>query len=90
MENKRITNDIMTHLEFAKLCGTRAGMLQYGATSTIDLEKLPKEDIADVFKIVYAELQQKKCPCKLVRYLPGNKEEYVDPNELYIDPAYYN
>ena len=77
-KDKKKTKPIMTKFEKAKILGIRSEMLSSGALSTIDLPK----NIDNSYDIAKMELEQKKVPLIVRRYLPDGSIEDWRVSEL--------
>lgn len=80
--NERITTKYMTKYERARVLGTRALQISMNAPITVELE-----GETDPLKIARKELQKKKIPIIIRRYLPDGSYEDWPVRELeVVDP----
>lgn len=78
-KDKRITSEIMTHAEYTRVVSERAKQIENNAPIFIILK-----NEHDPIKIAEAEIRQKKCPLKIVRYLTKNIKEEWKVNDMII------
>ncbi|XP_065163317.1 DNA-directed RNA polymerases I, II, and III subunit RPABC2-like [Atheta coriaria] len=78
-KNKRITTKYITKYEIARVLGTRALQLSMSAPVMIDIG-----EETDPLAIATMELQEKKIPLIIRRYLPDRSYEDWPINELSI------
>lgn len=74
---KRVTTPFLTKYERTRLLGTRALMLSENAQTTIDTK-----GESDVLKIAVMELEQRKIPLMIRRYLPSGDFEDFSIDDL--------
>jgi DNA-directed RNA polymerases I, II, and III subunit RPABC2 len=79
--NQRITNNIMTKYEKARILGTRAMQISRNAPVFVELD--PNE--IDPLQIAEKELREKKIPFIIRRYLPNGIYEDWAISELIIE-----
>lgn len=77
---KRITKPFLTKYEKTRLLGTRALAISMNAPVTVDTE-----GETDALKIAIKELEQKKIPLIIRRYLPNGSFEDFSIDELEIE-----
>ena len=75
--SKRITTPFMTKYERARILGTRALQISMGAPVMVDLD-----GETDPLKIATMELNEKKIPMIIRRYLPDGSHEDWKVEEL--------
>ncbi|KAI6646621.1 DNA-directed RNA polymerases I, II, and III subunit RPABC2 [Oopsacas minuta] len=75
--SKRITTPFMTKYERARVLGTRALQISMGAPVMVDLD-----GETDPLKIATMELNEKKIPMLIRRYLPDGSHEDWKIDEL--------
>ena len=73
----RITTPFLTKYEKTRLLGTRALQISLNAPSTVDTK-----DEYDPLKIAMMELQQRKIPLSVRRFLPSGQFEDFTIDEL--------
>ena len=78
-KDQRITSRFMTKYERARILGTRALQISMNAPVMVDLEGL-----TDPLKIAEKELEQRKIPLIVRRYLPDGTYEDWPINDLTI------
>ena len=78
-KDQRITSRFMTKYERARILGTRALQISMNAPVMVDLEGL-----TDPLKIAERELEQRKIPLIVRRYLPDGTYEDWPINDLTI------
>ncbi len=78
-KDKRITSEIMTHAEYTRVISERAKQIENGSPIFI---KLTTEH--DPVKIAEKEVEQKKCPLSVVRYITKNIKEEWEVNEMVV------
>jgi len=79
-KSKRITTRYMTKYERARVLGTRALQISMNAPVTVEIN-----GETDPLKIAMRELQEKKIPMIIRRYLPNGSWEDWSLDELVID-----
>ena len=84
VENKnRVTSAYLNKYERTKVLGMRALQISLGSVPLIDIG-----ETTDAYEIALLELQQKKCPFVIRRYLPDNTYEDWKVSELIIIDDY--
>lgn len=79
-KSKRITTRYMTKYERARILGTRALQISMNAPVTVEIN-----GETDPLKIAMRELQEKKIPMIIRRYLPNGSWEDWSLDELVVD-----
>lgn len=79
-KENRVTTKYMTKYERARILGTRALQISYGAAVMVD----PKGE-TDPLLIARQELKQRKIPIVVRRYLPDQSFEDWNIDDLIID-----
>jgi DNA-directed RNA polymerase I, II, and III subunit RPABC2 len=77
---ERITTPYMTKYERARILGTRALQISMNAPTLVAIE-----NETDPLKIAMKELQERKIPIMIRRYLPDGSHEDWSIDELIID-----
>ncbi len=77
--NDKITSKFMSKYERTRILGVRATQLSMNAPSMIDVD-----GIIDPLKIAMKELEQKKIPLIIRRFLPSGEHEDWSLSELTI------
>lgn len=75
----RITSEIMTKFEYARVIAIRAKQLEKGGLAFTEIG-----NITDYKKIAEKEVYDKKCPLDLIRYVSDNVIERWHVNEMGI------
>lgn len=76
-KNDRITSNIMTRFEWSEIIGIRACHIQNGGPIYTEIGLLK-----DPYMIAIKELQDRKCPLKIIRKVGYNSEEHWSCNEM--------
>ena len=79
-KENRVTTKYMTKYERARILGSRALQISYGAAIMVD-----PEGETDPLQIARKELKQRKIPIVVRRYLPDNSFEDWSIDDLIID-----
>ena len=80
---EKITRPVLTKFEYTRIIGERTAQLQQGAEPMIDLRN---HNISDCREIAELELDKKRIPLIIRRYLPNNSHEDWRLSELIIPP----
>ena len=80
---EKITRPVLTKFEYTRLIGERTAQLQQGAEPMIDLKN---HNITHCREIAELELEKKRIPLIIRRFLPDGSHEDWRLNELIIQP----
>ena len=80
---EKITRPVLTKFEYTRIIGERTAQLQQGAEPMIDLKN---HNISHSREIAELELDQKKIPLIIRRFLPDGNHEDWRLSELIIPP----
>ena len=80
---EKITRPVLTKFEYTRIIGERTAQLQQGADPMIDLRK---HNISHCREIAELELEQKRIPLIIRRFLPDGNHEDWRLSELIIPP----
>ena len=68
-DNERMSSSIMTHAEYTRVVSERAQQIENGSPIFVYIE-----DESNPINIAKKEIDQKKCPLEIIRYMSNDKK----------------